>query len=153
MSDGLTKERLLLDLASAFERVIGAATSAAQRGMLSNVDGWGPREFVAHLAGWEIMATVRVPKIAAGMAPLEESDEERSQVMTDAINATITAMIGDQSLDAVCGILRNAYRRDITILRSLDERFFHPGEYIYERTLGVIEHCQEHIEDLAPSRS
>lgn len=152
MTDAMPKEQLLQELASAFERVIAAATAAAQRGMPANVDGWGPREFAAHLAGWEVMAAVRVPRIAAGMAPLEEADEARQAVMTDAINATIIAMIGDQSLAAVCDILRQAYRRDIAILRSLDERFFQPGEYVYERTRGVIEHCQEHIEDMSLSR-
>lgn len=151
MPDAMTRERLLQELASAFERLIAAATAADQRGMPANADGWGPREFVAHLAGWEVMATVRIPRIAAGMAPLEEPDEERSQVMTDAINATIVAMTGDQSLEQVCGILRQAYQRDLAILRTLDERFFQPGEYVYERTLGVIEHCQEHIEDMAPA--
>jgi hypothetical protein len=150
MPDAMPKERLLQELAGAFERLIAAALAAAQRGMPANADGWGPREYVAHLAGWEVMATVRVPKIAAGMAPLEERDEARQKVMTDAINATIIAMIGDQSLEAVCGILRQTYQRDIAILRSLDERLFQPGEYVYERTRGVIEHCQEHIEDMAP---
>ncbi len=149
MRDAMPKERLLQELAGAFERLIAAASAAAQRGMPANADGWGPRELVAHLAGWEVMATVRIPRIAAGMTPLEEPDEERSQVMTDAINATIVAMIGEQSLEAVCGILRHVYQRDIAILRSLDERFFQPGEYVYERTLDVIEHCQEHIEDMA----
>jgi hypothetical protein len=67
-------------------------------------------------------------------------------VMSDAINATIVTMIGDQSLEAVCGILRQAYQRDVAILRGLDEKFFQPGEYVYERTRGVIEHCQEHSE-------
>lgn len=28
------------------------------------------------------------------------------------------------------------------------ERHFQPGEYVYERTAGVIEHCDEHIEKL-----
>lgn len=148
MTEAIPREQLLQELADAFERVIETASAAARRGMPANADGWGPREYVAHLAGWEVMATVRVPKIAAGMAPLEEADGERSQVMTDAINATIIAMIGDQPLEAVCGILRQAYQRDIAILESLDERFFQPGEYVYERTRGVIEHCQEHIEDM-----
>lgn len=152
MSDAMPREQLLQELADAFERVIATATAAAQRGMPANADGWGPRELVAHLAGWEVMASVRVPRIAAGMAPLEEPDETRQKVMTDAINATIVAMIGDQSLEAVCGILRRAYQRDIAILRSLGERFFQPGEYVYERTKGVIEHCQEHIDDMSPRR-
>jgi hypothetical protein len=147
--EAMPREQLVQELAGAFERVIEAASAAAARGMPANADGWGPREYVAHLAGWEVMATVRVPKIAAGMAPLEEADEERQEVMTDAINATIVAMIGEQSLEAVSEILRQAYQRDISILESLDERFFQSGEYVYERTRGVIEHCQEHIEDMA----
>jgi hypothetical protein len=68
--------------------------------------------------------------------------------MNDALNATIVAMIGEQSPDAIYGILRQAYQRDIEILRTLDERFFQPGEYVYERTMSAIEHCQEHGEAL-----
>ena len=87
------------------------------------------------------------------MPPAEFADQTQQTVMNDAINATIVTMIGDQSLGAVCGILRQAYERDIEMLRHLDDRVFHPGEYVYERTNGVIEHCQEHIEQLAPRNS
>jgi hypothetical protein len=145
----MSKEQLLQGLAEAFEQLIAAATEAEEHGLTDEGDTWGPREIVAHLAGWEVMATVRVPHIVAGMPPLEFSDEAREAVMADAINATIVTMIGDQSLESVCGILRQAYRRDIEMLRGLDEHFFQPCEYVYERTKGVIEHCQEHMEQLA----
>ncbi len=144
----MSKEQLLQELAEAFEKLIGTATDAAQRGVTRQGDRWGPREIVAHLAGWEVMATVRIPKIAAGMPPLEEADEARQAVMNDAINATIVTMVGDQPLNIVCGILRQAYQRDVEILRKLDEKFFQPGEYVYERTKAVIEHCQEHNQEL-----
>lgn len=147
----MSKEQLIQELAEAFEKVIATATEVAQRGVTGQGDGWGPREVVAHLAGWEVMATVRIPKIVAGMPPLEEADEVRQAVMNDAINATIVTMIGDQSLNAVCDILRKAYRRDIEILRMLDDRFFQPGQYVYERTKAVIEHCEEHMEKLVLS--
>lgn len=144
----MSKEQLLRELAEACERFIGTATKAVQRGVTHQGEAWGPREFVAHMAGWEVMASVRVPKVAAGMAPLEFADEAQQAVMTDAINATIVTMMGDQSLDSLCGILRRAYQRDIEILRQLDVRFFQPGEYVYERTKGVIEHCKEHSDDI-----
>ena len=144
----MSKEQLLQELAEAFEKLIGTATEAAQRGVTRKGDRWGPREIVAHLAGWEVMATVRIPKIVAGMPPLEEADEARQAVMNDAINATIVTMVGDQPLNIVCGVLRQAYQRDIEILRKLDEKFFQPGEYVYERTKAVIEHCQEHMQGL-----
>ncbi|MGO8949116.1 MAG: hypothetical protein ACLQUY_16020 [Ktedonobacterales bacterium] len=147
----MSKEHLLQELADAYEQVIAAATVAAHRGVSSNGDEWGPREIVAHLAGWEMMATVRIPYIVSGMAPLEESDETRQTVMNDAINATIVTLVGEQPLDAICGILRRAYQRDLELLRSLDESFFQPGEYVNERTKGAIEHCQEHLEVLVRS--
>ena len=144
----MSKEQLLQELADAFEKLIGTATEVAQRGVTRQGDEWGPREIVAHLAGWEVMATVRIPKIVAGMPPLEEADETRQAVMNDAINATIVTMIGDQPLETLCGLLRQAYQRDIEMLRKLDDTFFQPGEYVYERTKDVIEHCQEHGQEL-----
>jgi hypothetical protein len=146
--EAMSKEQLLQELAEAFEKLIGTATEVAQRGATRQGDGWGPREVVAHLAGWEVMATVRIPKIAAGMPPLEFADETQQTVMNDAINATIVTMIGEQPLDSVCGLLRQAYQHDVEILRKLDDTFFQPGEYVYERTRSVIEHCQEHSQEL-----
>ena len=142
------KEQLLRDFADAYERFISAATPAEQRGGSTPAGAWGPREFTAHLAGWEVMASVRIPHIVAGMVPLEFEDDARQTVMNDAINAAFVALIGDQPLDAVCGILRRAYQRNIDLLRSLDEGRFQPGEYVYERTRSAIEHCDEHIVSL-----
>ena len=144
----MSKEQLLRELAEAFEKLFRTATEAAQRGVTRQGDRWGPREIVAHLAGWEVMATVRIPRIAAGMPPFEEADETRQAVMDDAINATIVTMVGDQSLETVCGLLRQAYQSDVEMLSKLDDSFFHPGEYVYERTKNVIEHCQEHMQQL-----
>lgn len=142
----MEKQQLLQDFVAAYERLIAAALLAAQRGVARRADSWGPREVVAHLAGWEVMATVRIPHIVAGMAPAEFSDPTQETVMNDAINATIVTMIGDQPLETVSGMLRQAYRRTVEILAPLDERFFQPGDYVYERTKSVIEHCQEHID-------
>ncbi len=147
----MSKEQLLQEFADAYEQLIETATEAAQRGVTRKGDTWGPREIVAHVAGWEVMATVRIPHIVAGMPPLEETDEARQDVMNDAINTTIVTMIGEQSLETVCGILRQAYRHDVEILKKLDDTFFQPGEYVYERTKSAIEHCQEHGQELVSS--
>lgn len=144
----MTREQLLQDFADAHETLIAAATEASERGSTPREDRWGPRETVAHMAGWEVMATVRIPHIVSGMPPLEYEDRARQTVMNDAINATIVTMIGNQSLATICDILRQAYQNDIKMLGDLDEKFFQPGEYVYERTQAVIEHCQEHIQAL-----
>ncbi len=147
----MSKEQLLQEFVDAYEKLIVTATEVTQRGSVSNADMWEPREVVAHLAGWEVMATVRIPHIVAGMSPLEETNEARQAVMNDAINATIVAMIGAQSLETVCSILRQAYQRDVEILKKLDDTFFQPGQYVYERTKSAIEHCQEHGQELVYS--
>src|SRR5690349_11463155 len=111
----MSKEQLLQEMVDAYEKVIQTATEAAQSGVTYIREDWGPRQIVGHLAGWEVMATVRVPAIVAGMPPLEFADEAQQTVMDDAINATIVAMVGDQPLAAICDILRQAYRRDLEI--------------------------------------
>ena len=65
----MSKEQLLQEFAEAYEKLIETASLAAQRGVTQRRDGWGPREIVAHLAGWEVMASVRIPRIVAGMPP------------------------------------------------------------------------------------
>lgn len=140
----MSKDQLLQEFAAAYEQLSETATQAAQRGVARQGDTWGPREVVAHLAGWEVMATVRIPRIVAGMPPAEFADAAQQTVMNDAINTAFITLVGDQPLETLCGMLRRAYQRTVEILRQVDERFFQPGEYVYERTRGVIEHCQEH---------
>ncbi len=147
----MSKEQLLQEFAKAYEQLIGTASLAAQRGVTRQGDTWGPREIVAHMAGWEVMATVRIPRIVAGMPPAEFADETQQTVMNDAINAAMITLIGEQPLDTLCGMLRQAYQRDVEMLKKLDDTFFQPGEYVYERTKDVIEHCQEHLQGLVLS--
>ena len=116
--------------------------------MTQRRDRWGPREIVAHLAGWEVMASVRIPRIVAGMPPAEFADKTQQTVMNDAINAAMITLMGEQPLETLCGMLRQAYQRNIELLRSLEDKFFQPGEYVYERTKNVIDHCQEHMQQL-----
>lgn len=142
----MSKEQLLQNFAEAYEQLIETASLAAQRGVTHQGNTWGPREIVAHLAGWEVMATVRIPKIVAGIPPAEFADETQQTVMNDAINAAMIALMGEQPLDTLSGMLRHAYQHNVAMLRKLDDTFFQPGEYVYERTKGVIEHCQEHME-------
>ena len=144
----MTKEQLLQEFAEAYEHLIRAANLTAQPGAPAKHDGWGPREIVAHLTGWEVMASVRIPRIVAGMPPAEFTDPVQETTMNNAINAAFITLMGEQSLDTLCDMLRQTYQRNIEMLRSLEDRCFQPGEYVYERTKAVIEHCQEHMEQL-----
>lgn len=149
----ISKDDLIQAFTDAYERIIAAATQATQQAAGRPPDGWGPREAVAHLAGWEAMASVRIPAIAGGMAPLEFEDEAQNDVMNNAINAAFVAVAGQQPAAALCDTLRQAYQRTVALLRTLDDRHFQPGEYVYERTRGAIEHCDEHIEQFSAAQA
>lgn len=140
-----SKEQLIQRLAEIHEQLIEAATRAHQRGVTCSGSAWGPREVVAHVAGWEAMAAVRIPKIVAGIPPIVYASKEQHDASDDNINATVIAMIGNQSFEEVCGLLRKANQRDIQILRDLDDSLFVPDNYVYWRIEAAIDHCNEHI--------
>jgi len=142
----MSKEQLLQEFAEAYEQLIETASLAAQRGVTQRRDRWGPREIVAHLAGWEVMASVRIPGLLPGCHLRSLPTKHSKTVMNDAINAAMITLMGEQPLETLCGMLRQAYQRNVELLRSLEDKFFQPGEYVYERTKNVIEHCQEHMQ-------
>ena len=147
MSEIMSKEQLIQAFAAAYEQVIATTTVAAERGVTRQGDVWGPRETITHLAGWEVMASIRIPRFTTGgMKPFDFSEEAQEGFMNDAINAAFVALAGDQSLAALASILRQAYQRVVAELKLLDEKYFQPGEYVYERTISAIDHCQEHSE-------
>ena len=136
----VTKEQLLQELVEAHERLIVAATAAFERGVTREGEKWGPREIMAHIAGWEANALKRVPKIVAG-APFRKYDD-------DAFNEAVITILGDQSFEAVRDMLRQTYQRDIEMLKTLDESVFVPGNYAHERAKAAISHCYEHAQEL-----
>src|SRR5258706_3532963 len=99
----MSKEQLLQEFAEAYEQLIGTASLAAQRGVTSQGDTWGPREIVAHLAGWEVMAAVRIPRIVAGMPPGEFADETQPTLMNNAMKDPMVTLIGDQPAQILSG--------------------------------------------------
>lgn len=144
----LSKENLLQELVDAHERLITAATESVRRGVTPQGEAWGPREILAHIAGWEALATSRIPQIAAGIPPVHYANAAQHAAMDNAINVMAITMIGDQSFESVCTILRRTYRRDVELLRQIDEALFRPGNYVYDRTRAAIEHCYEHAQQL-----
>lgn len=143
-----SKELLIQELIEAHEKLIEVATAAYKRGARRTSDAWGPREILAHVAGWEAMAVSRIPRIVAGIPPITYATEAQHAAMDDAINATVLTMIGDQPFDAICTILRKTYQTDAQIISELDVASTGPGSYVYERTKAAINHCREHIQAL-----
>lgn len=136
----ISKDKLLQELGEAHERLIAAATAVFERGVVLPGQKWGPREVMAHIAGWEAKAIEMIPRVMVG--------ESLVAFDHDAFNATVITLLGNQSFDAVRDILRQTYQQDITLLTSLDESVFVSGNYVYDRVKAAIRHNDEHTEEL-----
>lgn len=134
------KEELLQEFEKASERLILAATMTSARGITRQGNQWGPREVLAHIVGWNVEATERLPRIIAGEPPLKYDDE--------AFNVAIITVLGDQPFDVVLDMFRQTHQRYIQMLSAQDEAVFVPGHPVYRRIQAVIEHHHEHAQGL-----
>ncbi len=134
------KEELLRQFDTAHDQLLKAATSASTRGITQQGSQWGPREVVAHIVGWSVEATERLPRVIAGEPPLKYDDE--------AFNVAIITVLGDQPFDVVVDMLRQAHQRYMQLLRAQDEKVFEPGHPVFTRIQAVIEHLYEHTRSL-----
>lgn len=138
--EGTRKEELLQQFEQAHERLAASAAVASGRGITRREDQWGPREVLAHIVGWNVEATERIPRIIAGEPPLKYDDE--------AFNVAIITVLGDQPFDVVLNMFRQSHQRYIQMLSAQNEAVFVPGHPVYRRIQAVIEHHHEHAQGL-----
>ncbi len=135
-----SKNDLIDTFEEAHKKLIAAANAAIERSVVVREGEWGPREVLAHIAGWGVEATERLPRIIAG-APVLVYDD-------DAFNAAIITLSGDQSYIQVRNTLQQTHQRFVQMLRAQDDSVFVPGNPVYERVKAVIQHHLQHAEEL-----
>ncbi len=136
----MAKEELLGALSEAHDDLLIAADAAVTRGDPHDDDGWGVREILAHIAGWEAEAARRLPLLAAGAASLEYD--------ADAFNAAAVAAYGGQGLREVRDDLERVHARLVSLLDDLGEDLFAPGGAAHEWTVALDAHSRRHARDL-----
>ncbi|HVB26049.1 MAG TPA: divalent cation tolerance protein CutA [Ktedonobacteraceae bacterium] len=142
---GQTKEQIIQAFDEAYERLIAAATRAAEQGSATQNSEWGPREILAHIAGWAAQATAILPQIIAGLPPQTYVSDHQHNAIDEAFNVAYITLIGDQSFEQVLAITHQSHQRFVQILKAQDESIFVPGNYVYERMKRVIDHHLEHV--------
>jgi hypothetical protein len=143
-----SKEQLIRTFDAAHERLLVAATAAFERGVDIQEGKWGPREVLAHIAGWAVEATVSISQVIEGLPPVVYVNEAQHSARDDAFNAAIITMIGSQSFNQVSVILQQTHQRFVHMLQAQDECIFVPGNYVYERIQAVIRHHLQHAREL-----
>jgi hypothetical protein len=132
----VSKDELLGAFAEAHDDLLIAADAAVTRGDPRGDNGWGVREVLAHIAGWAVEATQRLPQLMAG-APARDYD-------ADAFNVAAVAAHEGQSLHEVRDSLERAHARLVTLLDGLDEAAFAPAGVAEEWVSALTRHSHEH---------
>ena len=133
------KEQMLREFDEAHEKLISVATTAHLRGA-SYKGGWGPREVLAHIIGWESEARHRIPQLIAGATP-KEYDHEASNIIA-------VAAIDGQSFEQVRDTLRRAHRRLLHMLMKQEDAVFAPETSTHRRVKAMARHSVEHAQEL-----
>ena len=76
---------------------------------------------LAHIAGWAAEATVRIPQVVAGSAPVVYADGAQHGAINDAFNAAVIMIAGNQSFDQVSAIMQQTHQRFVHILQAQDD--------------------------------
>ncbi len=142
----MSKDEMLGAFAEAHDDLMIAADAAVTRGDPHSDDGygWGVREVLAHVAGWEVEAARRIPQLLAG-APARDYD-------ADTFNIDAMAVHEGQSLHGVRDSLERAYARLVNLLDGLDEAAFAPGGGAQEWVSALTRHDHEHARALMGGR-
>jgi len=114
----------------------------------NNKRRWGPREILAHIAGWAAQATEILPQIIAGLPTQTYDSDFQHNAIDEAFNAAFIILLGDQSFEQVLTLAHQSHQRFVQMLKAQDENFFVPGNYVYERMKRVIAHHLEHAQEL-----
>ncbi len=100
----------------------------------------GPREILAHVVGWEVVAMACLPRLlpSEALAPLTY----------DALNLAMVTLIGDQPIEVFRDMLSQAHERFLRMSEVQEDTSFVPGHPIYGRTKAAVGHCLEHVQEL-----
>ncbi len=147
MKQETEKEQIIQAFDEVYEKLIVSADAAEKRGKSSQPQ-WGPREILAHIAGWAAQATAQIPQVIAGIPDVAYRDDVQHAAVDDAANAAFIALIGDQSFEEVRQIADQTHERFAAVLKAQSDNIFVPGNYVYERMKRVIDHHLQHAQEL-----
>ncbi len=128
---------LLQSLEAAHEKLIAAAINADTRGVKGS---WGPREILAHVVGWEVIAIECLPGLLPAEAP--------APLTYDAVNLAMATLVGDHPIETIRNMLYQVHQRFLQLSEVQNDASFVPGHPIYERTKAAIAHSLEHGQEL-----
>ena len=145
----LTKEQIIEAFDNAYNRLINhTITTQKTNSSTNSTNGWGPREILAHIAGWASQATTFMPQVIAGIPPQTFYNENQHTAIDDTFNVSFITLIGNQSFEQILNIANQTHQDFKDMLLAQHENIFVPGNYLYERLKRVILHYLDHAQEL-----
>jgi hypothetical protein len=103
-------------LEQAYQEFTGVIRTLSDEQFLASMDGWSPRDVVAHLIGWNGLMIEASSAILAGMAPTYYAD---AQYDYEHINAGFTSKYSSRSKRKLLKELKSSLDRFVSFIASL----------------------------------
>jgi|SRR5215216_5745428 len=100
----------------AYQHFTKVIDSLSNEKFLSSMDGWAPRDVVAHLIGWNSLMIEAASSILAGQPPAYDDDAPNDY---SSINASFTAKYSSQSKPELLAELQSSLEKLEQFINSL----------------------------------
>lgn len=114
----MSYQEVLSPLINAYQEFAGTILSLSDDQFLSPIDGWSPRDVVAHLVGWNDLMIEASQSIFAGKSPAYYADTPYNY---SHINAAFTAKYSSRSKEELLAELLSSFERFKAFVLALPE--------------------------------
>jgi hypothetical protein len=112
----MSKQNVILQLTHAYQHFSSLIDSLSNEQFLSHMNGWAPRDVVAHLIGWNSLMIEASSSILAGNPPSYYEDAQNDYAN---INASFTAMYSSRSKQELLVELRSSMEKLVRFIEDL----------------------------------
>jgi len=136
----------------AFARLMDAIEGMDEQALTTpGIDVWSVREILAHIAGWTLVDTGIMRRLARGERPLPEGEEYGTG---DSRNRGYAAGAASKSAATIVGELRVAFDEFVTAAESVPEDRFAEGRTAHRvMQESVWQHLREHSAEIETYRA
>ncbi len=148
----MDKQSVIQLVEDGFRALVAAVDGLDEAAMSRRFYGeWNAKDILAHIAGWQVLMTAAMERMARGERPTPEGVDYSD---ADAWNARFAAAMKPQSAGTIVAALRQSHANFVRAARAIPEDRYGEGKTINRLLEGSGSgHYQEHLPALKDLRN
>ena len=148
----MDKQSVIQRVEDGFRELLAAVEGLDEPAMSRRFYGdWNAKDILAHIAGWHVLMTAAMERMARGERPTPEGVDYSD---ADAWNARFAAAMKPQSAGTIMAALRQSHANFVRAARAIPEDRYGEGKTINRLLEGSGSgHYQEHLPALKDLRN